>query len=154
MGLFSKKKSNTAVGLLLKPDRVIEQIKLEVDPPVVKIIEDKDRHMTWVLHRPLRKIDTGSLRKTKESYVMLRPDRLEPIAPSGFLAPKTSMSLLGRAFRKEHNKNSANPPNDPTTNLLMFDMILVGLAVVFGAMTLLMLMPKAVASLGGMSFGF
>ena len=34
MSLFSKKKSNTAVGLLLKPDRVIEQIKLEVDPPV------------------------------------------------------------------------------------------------------------------------
>tara|TARA_B100000470_G_C19794400_1_gene393625 strand:+ start:610 stop:1068 length:459 start_codon:yes stop_codon:yes gene_type:complete len=150
MGLFSKRKSNTAIGLLLRPDRVVEQIKLEVDPPVVKIDEDKDRHMTWVLHRPLRKLDTGSVRKTKDSYVMLRPDRLEPIAPSGFLAPKTSMSLLGRAFRKEHNKNSAHPPNDSTTNLLMFDMILVGLALVFGLMTLLMLMPKAMTALTDM----
>ena len=101
-------------------------------------------NFTWPAYPPHRNSSAGPG----------EPDRVEPIAPSGFLAPKTSMSLLGRAFRKEHNRNSANPPNDPTTNLLMFDMILVGLAVVFGAMTLLMLMPKAVASLGGMSFGF
>lgn len=135
-------KKNECTGFIFYPSREIKKIPIKVDPPMLTYNEKGGDPMSWILQKPLRVL-TGF-----GSYVLLRPDRLEPLAPGSRNA--ISPELLTRAFNKRHSEVTQTPLKNALGNILIFDIVLSGLAVVFGLFICLMLFPQAIEM---MNFG-
>tara|TARA_Y100000590_G_scaffold468931_1_gene653896 strand:+ start:9061 stop:9498 length:438 start_codon:yes stop_codon:yes gene_type:complete len=138
MGLLSAKKANTITGYLLTPQREIKEINVEVDSPMLTWRPKGGDPMSWLLQKPVRAMmGIGP-------YVLLRPDKLEPLAPDSNPEDKVNPELLTRAFNKRHAEVTQTPLKSALGSILMLDMVLCGLAVVFGLFICMMLFPQVI----------
>jgi len=139
MGLLSSvKKGNRITGYLLTPQREIKEIDIEVDSPMLTWRPKGGDPMSWLFEKPLRAM-TG-----QGPYVLLRPDKLEPLAPDSNPEDRVNLETLTRAFNKRHAEVTQTPLRSALGNILMLDMVLCGLAVVFGLFICVMLFPQVI----------
>jgi len=140
MGFLSTSpKPGLITGFLFSPEREIKKVEIEVDTPMLTWRNKGGNPMSWILQRPVRSLlNVGP-------YVLLRPDRLEPLAPDS--DNTVTGELLTRAFNKRHAEVTQTPLQNALGSILMFDMILMGLAVVFGLFICIMLFPQVVEML-------
>ena len=142
----NSKKAGQAKGLLLRPEGVIDVISVKVDSPSIESAEKDSRTSAWVLNAPLRNLDKVG------NYVMLRPDRLNPLAPGSVIQENLNPVLMGQAVAKRYTEVTSTPQNKSLGSILFFDMILMFLAVIFGLATVVMLAPQVLnmIKLGGL----
>ena len=135
----SKSKDGFAKALILRPEGSISLMSVEVSPPYLKSIDKKNsRVFAWVINSPLRKLQSVG------NYVLLRSDRLTPLAPDKSKTESISPELLGQGIAKRYTEVTSTLANKGLGSILMFDMILLGLGCVFGLATVVMLMPQLV----------
>ena len=137
------KKADFAKGLLLQPNGIIEEVNLIVDSPIIETAKKKGSEpKAWVLNGPLRFLESVG------SYIMLRPDRLTPLAPSSSHEELNPL-LLSQAINKRYTAVTSTPINKSLGSILIFDIILLGLACLFGLITVIMMAPRIMEFIKG-----
>tara|TARA_Y100000590_G_scaffold469328_1_gene656244 strand:- start:10071 stop:10523 length:453 start_codon:yes stop_codon:yes gene_type:complete len=141
----NRSKGGSTKALVLSPEAKISVINVDVDPPYLTASDKKSSHKgAWIINGPLRKLESVG------NYVLLRSDRLSPLAPDKAQTNSVSPALLGQAISKRYAEVTATPVNKSLGSILMFDMILLGLGCIFGLATVVMLMPQV---MGFLKFG-